>query len=93
MLTTVQWCLSTHALLISKLLCEDPEQEVSLVPGFEGTGEDNVASWLEVKARLHLSGVGERARGARTVVVVHPLLSQHTTAIIRGLQEGGEGGE
>lgn len=77
-----------HVPIFRRFLGEDSHEKVPFLARFEGAWEDNVATWVEVKALLDLTSIGEGARGSIAVVVVHPLLSQHITAIIGYLQWG-----
>ncbi len=92
-LSTTRSKISATVLLpgFGEFLGENAQEEVSLFSRLEGTGQDDIATRLQIQPLLHLSSVGEGARRTGTVVVVHPLLCQYVAAIIRGLRESGNG--
>ncbi len=74
-------------LFLGWFLSEDPEEEVSLLTRLEGTRNDYVTAWVQIKPIQNLTSVSEAAGGPSTEVVVHVLLVQNgvISKSLRGL--------
>ncbi len=58
--------VTINLLFLGWFLSEDPEEEVSLLTRLEGTRNNDVTAWVQIKPILNLTSVSEAAGGPST---------------------------